>query len=169
MSTVKNEKNVCILVYALRRRGMQLWNPFHSIWSTRAGRYASLTFLVLAGVSCFIYLTCLIVIVVRIFWNIRTKQSELSAMRRIRRLMYQVGSHDAKSMPLAMFTFCKGAFYRFQFLLLATIFCAIMTLIWFYLSQIYETEWVWDTEHRPKIHYSGAFITGAEREGVRHL
>ena len=35
-----------------------------------------------------------------------------------------------------------------------------MTIIWYCLSQIYETHWVWDTEKRPKIHYSGAFITG---------
>jgi hypothetical protein len=29
-------------------------------------------------------------LVVRVFWNIRSKQGELAAMRRIRRLMYQV-------------------------------------------------------------------------------
>jgi hypothetical protein len=54
----------------------------------------------------------------------------------------------------------QGAFYRFQFLLLSTILCAILTIVWYCLSQIYETSWVWDTEKRPKIHYSGAFITG---------
>ncbi|UJR28563.1 hypothetical protein I4U23_009796 [Adineta vaga] len=105
-----------LLIFALCQRGFQLWNPFHSIWSTSAGRNASLTFLILAG--------------------------ELAAMRRIRRLMYQ------------------GAFYRFQFLLLSTILCAVLTIVWYCLSQIYETEWVWDAEKRPKIHYSGAFITG---------
>jgi len=57
----------------------------------------------------------------------------------------------------------KGAFYRFQFLLLSTILCAILTIIWYCLSQIYETHWVWDTEKRPKIHYSGAFITGKKK------
>jgi hypothetical protein len=71
-------------------RGFQLWNPFHSIWSTHAGRNASLTFLILAGLSSFIYIICLIILVVRVFWNIRSKQGELAAMRRIRRLMYQV-------------------------------------------------------------------------------
>ena len=71
-------------------RGFQVWNPFHSIWSTDAGRYASLTFLILAGVSSLIYIICLISLVVRVFWNIRSKQGELAAMRRIRRLMYQV-------------------------------------------------------------------------------
>jgi hypothetical protein len=35
-----------------------------------------------------------------------------------------------------------------------------MTIIWYFLSQMYETHWVWDTEKRPTIHYSGAFITG---------
>ncbi|CAF1068021.1 unnamed protein product [Adineta steineri] len=131
-----------LLIFALCQRGFQLWNPFHSIWSTAAGRNASLTFLVLAGLSSFVYILCLLVLVIRVFWNIRSKQGELAAMRRIRRLMYQ------------------GAFYRFQFLLLSTLLCAILTIVWYCLSQIYETEWVWDTEKRPKIHYSGAFITG---------
>jgi hypothetical protein len=60
------------------------------MWSTRAGRYASLTFLILAGLSSFIYIICLIILVIRVFWNIRNKQGELAAMRRIRRLIYQV-------------------------------------------------------------------------------
>ena len=38
-----------------------------------------------------------------------------------------------------------------------------MTVIWYCLSQIYETQWVWDTKKQPKIHYSGAFITGKKR------
>ena len=84
----------------LLRRGFQLWNPFHSIWSTRAGRYASFTFLLMAALSSFIYLVCLITLVGRIFWNIRSKQRELSAMRRIRRLMYQVGTVKTASFSL---------------------------------------------------------------------
>ncbi len=71
-------------------RGFQLWNPFHSIWSTPIGRNISLIFLILAGLSSFVYIICLIILVIRIFWNIRGKQGELAAMRRIRRLMYQV-------------------------------------------------------------------------------
>ena len=62
--------------------------------------------------------------------------------------------------------FLKGAFYRFQFLLLSTVLCAIMTIIWYCLSQIYETQWVWDTEKRPVIHYSGAFVTGKIRDAA---
>ena len=72
------------------RRGFQLWNPFHSIWSTRVGYNISFAFLILAGLSSFIYIISLITLVARIFWNIRSKQTELVAMRRIRRLMYQV-------------------------------------------------------------------------------
>ena len=37
-----------------------------------------------------IYIICLIILVGRVFWNIRGKQGELAAMRRIRRLVYQV-------------------------------------------------------------------------------
>jgi hypothetical protein len=46
--------------------------------------------LILAGLSSFIYIICLIILVIRVFWNIRNKQGELAAMRRIRRLIYQV-------------------------------------------------------------------------------
>jgi len=161
MSKVK-EKNVEFNsneVYFLDR-GFQLWNPFHSIWSTPIGRNISLIFLILAGVSSFIYIICLIILVIRVFWNIRGKQGELAAMRRIRRLMYQVGSIKKAKNKYFIFLYLKGAFYRFQFLLLSTILCAIMTIIWYFLSQMYETHWVWDTEKRPTIHYSGAFITG---------
>jgi len=49
-------------------------------------------------------------------------------------------------------------------LLLSTIACAILTIVWYCLSQIYETQWVWNTENRSKIHYSGAFITGKEKK-----
>ncbi|CAF1221067.1 unnamed protein product [Rotaria sordida] len=131
-----------LLIFELCQRGYQLWNPFYSIWSTRTGRNASLIFLILAGLSSFIYIICLIILVVRVFWNIRSKQGELTAMRRIRRLMYQ------------------GAFYRFQFLLLTTILCAVLTIVWYYLSQIYETDWVWNKDKPSKIQYSGAYITG---------
>ncbi|CAF3479268.1 unnamed protein product [Rotaria sp. Silwood1] len=131
-----------LFIFELCQRGFQLWNPFYSIWSTRTGHYAGLIFFILAGLSGFIYIIFLINLVVRVFWNIRSKQGELAAMRRIRRLMYQ------------------GAFYRFQFLLLTTILCAVLTIIWYYLSQIYETQWVWNKEKPSKIQYSGAFITG---------
>ncbi|CAF0951418.1 unnamed protein product [Didymodactylos carnosus] len=54
-----------------------------------------------------------------------------------------------------------GASFRFGSLLIATIICAILTVIWFCLSQFYETHWIWEHENTPpKIHYSGAFITG---------
>ena len=57
----------------------------------------------------------------------------------------------------------KGAFYRFQFMLLTTILCAVITIVSYYLSQLYETYWVWDTEKPAKIQYSGAFITGKRK------
>ncbi len=115
--------------------------------------------MILAGLSSFIYIICLIILIIRVFWNIRGKQTELVAMHRIRRLMYQVCFFIRKINKYNDFDI-KGAFYRFQFLLLSTIFCAIMTIVWYYLSQIYETQWIWDTNKQSKIHYSGAFITG---------
>lgn len=46
-----------------------------------------------------------------------------------------------------------------------------MTIIWYCLSQLYETNWVWDTENRSKLHYSGAFLTGrtSSQGGVFYL
>ena len=43
-------------------------------------------------------------------------------------------------------------------------FCAIVTVVWYYLSQIYETHWVWDSEHKTKFQYSGAFHTGKKND-----
>lgn len=95
MSKVKKKYVIELKYDLLYFRGFQLWNPFHSIWSTRAGRVTSLTFLILAGISGFTYIVCLTVLVGRVFWNIRNQQSQLAAMRRIRRLMYQVGCMKA--------------------------------------------------------------------------
>lgn len=96
----------CEIIFS---RGFQLWNPFHSIWSTRAGHYASLGFLSLAAFSSIIYMICLVSLVARIFLNIRNKQRELSAMRRIRRLMYQV-----KMISIKTCWWCKNKCFFFH-------------------------------------------------------
>ncbi|CAF0861246.1 unnamed protein product [Didymodactylos carnosus] len=125
-----------LLLFELCQRGFQLSNPFHSIWSSKAGKNAAMTFLILAALSGIVYIICLTTLFTRVFWNIRSKHSELHAMSR-------------------------GTLFRFGSLLIATVICAILTVVWFCLSQFYETHWVWEYENKPpKIHYSGAFITG---------
>ena len=108
---------VGLVVMIFFGRGFQIWNPFHSIWSTRTGRNASLTFLILAGVSSCIYIISLITLIVRVFWNIRGKQGELAAMRRIRRLMYQVWLMGRKKVIIfvLLFLICREHSIDFNF------------------------------------------------------
>jgi hypothetical protein len=77
-----------------------------------------LSFVILAGVSAGVYFLFLCYIIYRVFRNISAKRQALPAMASSRRQFYE------------------GVIYRFQFLMLATLLCAAMTVIGFILGQV---------------------------------
>ncbi|KAB0389082.1 hypothetical protein E2I00_013382 [Balaenoptera physalus] len=87
----------CLFIFDMCERGVQLTNPFYSIWTTDVGTELA------------------------VFRNISGKQSSLSAMSKVRRLHYE------------------GLIFRFKFLMLITLACAAMTVIFFIVSQISKT------------------------------
>ncbi|XP_044741826.1 protein wntless [Chrysoperla carnea] len=128
-----------LFIFDMCERGIQLINPFYSIWVTEIGTHLALSFIILAALSACMYFVFLCYMVWKVFCNISVKRSSLPSMSKARRLHYE------------------GIIYRFKFLMLSTLLCAALTIIGFILGQVSEGEWKWD-EHG--IEYSSGFFTG---------
>ncbi|XP_044759758.1 protein wntless [Coccinella septempunctata] len=115
-----------LLIFDLCERGVQLINPFYSIWVTPIGTNLALTFIILGGLSASLYFVFLCYMIWSVFKNISIKRSVLPSMNQARRLHYE------------------GIIYRFNFLMLATLVCAAVTIISFILSQVSESQNKWD-------------------------
>lgn len=128
-----------MFIFDMCERGIQLRNPFYSIWATEIGSqlavnlgfvifnlflsifiiyFLQLSFIIVAGVSAGVYFLFLSYIIYRVFRNISAKRQALPAMASSRRQFYE------------------GVIYRFKFLMLATLLCAAMTVIGFILGQV---------------------------------
>ncbi|CAB3375454.1 Hypothetical predicted protein [Cloeon dipterum] len=131
---------ISLFVFDVCERGVQLKNPFYSIWVTSFGSNLALGFIILAGVSAGIYFLFLTYMIWQVFCNISTKRSSLPSMSGARRLHYE------------------GVIYRFKFLMLATLVCAGMTVVGFILGQVSEGRWKWDEDI--ELEYTSAFFSG---------
>lgn len=129
-----------LLIFDLCERGVQLVNPFYSIWATPTGTHFALSFVILAGISASMYFIFLCYMIWRVFKNISIKRSVLPSMSQARRLHYE------------------GIIYRFNFLMLATVICAGVTIVSFILSQVAEGQVKWDDEM--DIELSSVIFTG---------
>lgn len=129
-----------LFIFDMCERGIQLRNPFYSIWVTDIGTNLALTFIILAGISAGVYFLFLSYMIWKVFQNISAKRSVLPGMSSVRRLHYE------------------GVIYRFKFLMLATLLCAAMTVVGFILGQVAEGRWKWDESL--EIEYTSAFFTG---------
>ncbi|GBP20872.1 Protein wntless [Eumeta japonica] len=129
-----------LFIFDMCERGVQLRNPFYSIWVTDIGTNLALTFIILAGISTGVYFLFLCYMVWQVFVNISHKRASIPTMCSVRRLHYE------------------GIIYRFKFLMLATLLCAALTVIGFILGQVAEGQWKWDENIH--IEYTSAFFTG---------
>lgn len=129
-----------LLIFDLCERGVHLRNPFYSIWVTPIGTNLALSFIILAGISASIYFMFLCYMIWRVFKNISIKRSVLPSMSTARRLHYE------------------GIIYRFNFLMLATLICAAVTVISFILNQVAEGRYKWDDNLEVEV--SSAFFAG---------
>nr|NVI79856.1 wntless [Cucujiformia] len=129
-----------LLIFDLCERGVQLLNPFYSIWVTPIGTNLALTFIILAGISACLYFLFLCYMIWCVFKNISIKKSILPSMSQARRLHYE------------------GIIYRFNFLMLVTLVCAAVTIISFIINQVAEGQTKWDESM--DIELSSVFHTG---------
>ncbi|XP_017080630.1 protein wntless isoform X2 [Drosophila eugracilis] len=131
---------ISLFVFDICERGVQLRNPFYSIWTTPLGAKVAMTFIVLAGVSAAIYFLFLCYMIWKVFRNIGDKRTSLPSMSQARRLHYE------------------GLIYRFKFLMLATLVCAALTVAGFIMGQMAEGQWDWNDN--VEIQLTSAFLTG---------
>ncbi|RUS78675.1 hypothetical protein EGW08_013563 [Elysia chlorotica] len=130
-----------LLIFEMCERGRQLVNPFFSIWSSEVGSVAAFTFIIVASIAACVYFLFLCFLVFKVFRNISTKRSSLLHMSTFRRKYY------------------SGLIFRFKFLMIVTLLCAALTVIFFILGQVSEGEWKWGDEDI-NIEYTSAFLTG---------
>lgn len=80
---------ISLFVFDICERGVQLRNPFYSIWTTPLGAKVAMSFIVLAGVSAAIYFLFLCFMVWKVFKDIGDKRTSLPSMSQARRLHYE--------------------------------------------------------------------------------
>lgn len=132
---------LALLIFELSQRGMQLSWPFFSIWDSKFGTNLALGMLVLACASGVLYFGLLVYLVCKVFQNFRSQQSHLPAMSQMRRAFYE------------------GVIYRFKFLLIATVFCAALTISYFIFNNINETHWYFNQDNSG-FNSNGGFMIG---------
>ncbi|KAI4785960.1 hypothetical protein KUCAC02_037440, partial [Chaenocephalus aceratus] len=108
----------CLFIFDMCERGVQLTNPFYSIWASDVGTELAMAFIIVAGICACLYFLFLCFMVFQVFRNISGKRTSLPAMSKARRLHYE------------------GLIFRFKFLMLVTLACAAMTVIFFIISQV---------------------------------
>ncbi|KAG8437147.1 hypothetical protein GDO86_008010 [Hymenochirus boettgeri] len=129
----------CLFTFDMCERGVQLKNPFYSIWTTDVGAELAMAFIIVAGICACLYFLFLCFMVYQVFRNISGKQSSLPAMSKARRLHYE------------------GLIFRFKFLMIITLACAALTVVFFITTQISEGNWKLGDLN---IELNSAFFTG---------
>lgn len=104
---------ISLLVFELSQRGIQLKDPFFSMWDSKTSSNIAISMLFLACLSGVLYFILLMFLVGKVALNFYVKQAQLPAMNSIRRAFYE------------------GIIYRFKFLLAFTVICAAFTIAFF--------------------------------------
>jgi hypothetical protein len=131
-----------LLAFELVQRGMQVSDPFFDLWDTETGSRFAFGMICVACGSVLVYFGLLVWLIGKVFFNFYKRKANLASMSQMRRAYYE------------------GIIYRFNFLLLSTIFCAGMTIAFFIINNINETHWRFSDSHTASLNYSGGFLTG---------
>ncbi|KAL3313730.1 hypothetical protein Ciccas_007669 [Cichlidogyrus casuarinus] len=128
-----------LFIFELAERGVQLRNPFYSIWSHPNAARMGFGTMIVGSVCAVVYFIYLAYLVTKALLTMLDKRRRLHTLPDERRLFY------------------SGVIYRFSTLLAYTALCALLTVVFFICSQLNEDQWKWG-EH--SLEYSSAFITG---------
>lgn len=107
------------MIYDLFERGVQLSDPFHSIWSTKNGRQIAYATLYIATFCSILYFAFLVYKVVNAWKTIKQKRAAH---------LYRLGEHSRLK--------ADSVIYRFKFLLFFSVTCALLTLISYFVKQV---------------------------------
>ncbi|XP_065070295.1 protein wntless homolog [Rhopilema esculentum] len=114
---------LALLIFDLIERGVQLHNPFHTIWKKDNGETAAKGFIIVAAISSILFVLFFFGLVIKVFRHMSVKGNALPVMQEARRIYYQ------------------GVIYRFRALVTITLMCVIMTVLCFVLDQVNEGHW----------------------------
>ncbi|XP_066916327.1 protein wntless homolog [Clytia hemisphaerica] len=114
---------VSLFLFDTVERGVQMKNPFHTIWKRDSGEKAAKAFIALAAIASIIYCLFFMRLLYFVRKNISMKSAALPAMQTERRLFYE------------------NKIYRFRVLLYATLSTVVITIICFIMDQVNETTW----------------------------
>nr|ACJ64863.1 Evi/Wls [Schmidtea mediterranea] len=128
-----------LFIFELAERGVQLNNPFYSVWSNKTTAYIAIAFVAISVTCAPLYFIFLFYKIVRAIKQMLSKRSILSSLPEVRRKFY------------------SGVIFRFTLFIIYTLLCATLTVIFFIVSQIDESQWKWGQK---KLEYTSAFITG---------
>lgn len=168
-----------LFIFDMCERGIQLRNPFYSIWVTDIGTNLALTFIILAGISAGVYFlflsymiwkvnvnnfTCckfevnvlILTTIINILHNVFLTVCFLTDLQVFQNISAKRSVLPGMSSVRRLHY--EGVIYRFKFLMLATLLCAAMTVVGFILGQVAEGRWKWDESL--EIEYTSAFFTG---------
>uniref|UniRef100_A0AC35U8Y8 Protein wntless-like protein n=1 Tax=Rhabditophanes sp. KR3021 TaxID=114890 RepID=A0AC35U8Y8_9BILA len=109
------------LIYEMAERGLQLWNPFHSIWATKNGSWWAHVLLTISSIATILYLIFLTYKVVLVWATVKRKREAQ---------LYS--SNPARKLKV------ESIIFRFKFLMVFTIVCAFVTIATYFLKQIGE-------------------------------
>ncbi|VDM27821.1 unnamed protein product, partial [Toxocara canis] len=136
--------STCLLVYDIAERGMQLSNPFFSIWASETGSRLAYTVVYIASICVFAYFGFLAYKVWRVWSTIKRKRAaQLYHSNENRRLKVE------------------AIIYRFKFLMFFTLVCAAFTIASYIMKQYGEGQIHGDTPTESiLVHSTSAFFTG---------
>ncbi|MFH4976500.1 hypothetical protein AB6A40_003209 [Gnathostoma spinigerum] len=133
-----------LLVYDMAERGMQLSNPFFSIWASEFGSALAYTAVYIAAFCAFLYFFFLTYKVIKVWLTIKSKRAgQLYKTNENRRLKVE------------------AVLYRFKFLMFFTLICAAFTIASYIMKQYGETQMHnADSDDSLLMHSTSAFFTG---------
>ncbi|CAD5215053.1 unnamed protein product [Bursaphelenchus xylophilus] len=132
-----------LLLYDLFERGLQLKNPFHSIWASEFGSALATLTIYLAGLSALFYFGFLTFKMSKAWRAIQNKRAELYRLKELNRLKVQ------------------GVIYRFKFLFLLTLACAGLTILSYVMKHYGEMQLHGDEHEQSWLSRpTSAFFTG---------
>ncbi|CAI2330425.1 unnamed protein product [Caenorhabditis sp. 36 PRJEB53466] len=115
--------SVALLVYDLIERGVQLYDPFFSVWSSPTGSQIAYFAIIVSALSTLIYFVFLFYKIVRVWRTIRAKRAAQ---------LYQTSENRRVKVD--------GIIYRFKFLMLFTLLCAAFTIAAYFMKQYGEAQ-----------------------------
>ena len=126
--------SLCLFTFDLAERGVHLTDPFFSVWSSEKLSQLAMACIILAGVACVAYFITLACYVVRVMRNILAKR------RALKEAAVAAGSSTTAALRNKRYS---RLVFRFSFVMCLTLAAAGLSLAFFILGQVAESDWKW--------------------------